>query len=364
MKKAAKIIALLLTAIFMISLCACGTGSTKTNSDQGKTNQSTPAPESNDNASGVKTPENETKDPVELNIVSTFPSGNVNYEAAVLIADKVTELTEGQVKLNFLGGSEIFSGAAGAEAVMNGALDMVFTAADYFTGFAPEAAAICASDMTYEEMKASGALDYINEVFAKHSVRLLYVVDEVGISGTQIFTSDVIDSLEDLKGLPIRTTGTVQGDVLTSLGCAATPLGLGEIFTALEQGLVKGYCGPAYLGGAMGFFEYCKCVISTEIARGGSSLLINEDAWARIPEDVQKLLLDSFTQINDAEVELYTEYVDNNMKALTEAGGQIVELSEEDAAALKELCSEYAWKSIESTVDADTYAKLVEVFVK
>lgn len=363
MKKQIKVISLVLIAVLMLTLCACG--------GSGSAAANTPAPgnegtgkQSNSDETNASTNGDETVDPIVINLVSTFPAGNVNYEAAVLLADQVNELTDGQIQFNFLGGSEIFSGSAGAEAVMSGALDAVFTAADYFTGFAPEAAAICASNMTYAEMTASGGLDYINSVFAANDVRLLYVVDEVGISGTQIFVNEAISSLEDLKGKSIRSTGTVQGDVLASIGCSATPLGLSDIFSALEQGLVQGYCGPAYLGGAMGFFEYCKCVVSTEIARGGSSLLINEDVWESIPEDLQVLLMESLTQVNEAEIELYKQYVDDNQSTLIEAGGQIVELSAEDDAALKEICEEYSWKSVEDTVDAEVYATLREMFMK
>lgn len=361
MKRTKRILAAALILTLLLALCACGGSKTPAS------NSGTPSSDSGEKAPASTGSENgggEAADPIVINIVSTFPAGNVNYEAGVLIADKVAELTGGKIRFNFLGGSEIFSGSAGAEAVMNGALDAVFTAADYFTGFVPEAAAICASDMTFEEMTASGGLDYLNGIFEEQGVHLLYVVDEVGISGTQIFTNQPITSLDDLKGMSIRTTGTVQGNILSSLGCVATPLGLPEIFSGLEQGLVQGYCGPAYLGGAMGFFEYCKGVVSTEIARGGSSLLINAEVWASIPAETQQLLIDALPAINEAEVALYTEYVTNNRQMLLDAGGQVVELSAEEAAELSSLSMDYAWESIESSVDAEVYSTLHELFLK
>ena len=357
MKRANSILAAIIAVVMLLALTACGGSASTPKASAAPAASETPA-----NTAETKAPE--AAEPVVINIVSTFPAGNVNYEAGKLIADKAAELTNGQVQFNFLGGSEIFSGSAGAEAVMSGALDAVFTAADYFTGFVPAAAAICASDMTYAEMTESGGLDYINSIFTQQGVRLLYVVDEVGISGTQIFTNNIITSLDDLKGLTIRSTGTVQGNILTALGCTPTPLGLGEIFTGLEQGLVQGYCGPAYLGGVMGFFEYSKCVISTEIARGGSSLLINEELWSSIPAETQKLLMDSFAEINEAEVALYSEYVATNRSLLEEAGGKMVDLSADEAAKLSKLCMDYAWEGIADSVDADTYTQLKEVFLK
>ena len=356
MKKTTRILALMLALLMIFAMSGCGKEAAP---EASKPDASAPADPGN--PAEDKTP---AADPIVIDIVSTFPAGNVNYEAGKLVAQKAEELTNGQIKFNFLGGSEIFSGAAGAEAVMNGALDAVFTAADYFTGFIPAAAAVCASDMTYAEMVEAGALDYINELFTPNGVRLLYVVDEVGISGTQIFTNSPVSSLADLKGMTIRSTGTVQGDILTALGCTPTPLGLGEIFTGLEQGLVQGYCGPAYLGGAMGFFEYSKCVVSTEIARGGSSLLINEDVWQSIPADLQQALMDVMPQVNEVAVGIYSEYVANNRAMLEEAGGQIVDLPEAEAAELSKLCMDYAWAGIEASVDADVYAKLHELFLK
>lgn len=354
MKKHLRLPALLLALVMLFSLAACG------GQDSPASSQGSSASSQKDNDVGTA----EKIDPITINIVSTFPAGNVNYEAGKLIAEKVEALTDGQICFNFLGGSEIFSGAAGAEAVMSGALDAVFTAADYFTGFIPEAAAICASNLTYDEMVANGALDYINTMFTANGVRLLYVVDEVGISGTQIFLNTPISSLDDLKGVSIRTTGTVQGDMITALGSISVPLGLSDIFTALEQGLVQGYCGPAYLGGAMGFFEYSKCVISTEIARGGSSLLINEELWQSIPAELQELLMEIMPQINEVAVGIYSEYVENNRTMLLEAGGQIIDLSADEAAELEEHCMDYAWKGIEDTVSADVHSRLMELFLK
>ena len=299
-----------------------------------------------------------------VDLVSTFPAGNVNFEVCKVLCEKASEVTGGELQFNLLGGSEIFAGTAGAEAVMNGALDAVYTAADYINGFIPETAAICASNMTNAEMTSSGGIDYLNGLMSDSGIRLLFVVDEVGISGTQIFTKAVVNSLDELKDMNIRSAGTVSVDILTAIGCTATPLNLADVFPSLEQNLVDGYVGPAYLGGGEGFFEYVKCVVDTEIARGGSSLWINTSTWEEIPEEIRSLFMENIEEINAAMVDVYREYVENNHAAIQEAGGQIITLDQADQETLQEVSQDSAWKSVEDKVDADTYETLKELFVK
>ena len=362
--KKSKVLAVLLILALSLALCACGSSAAPA-APAAPAQPAAPAEPAAPSAPSEPAPAPEVKaDPVTIDLVATFPAGNINYTAALLLADEVAEKTAGEISFNFLGGTEIFSGAAAAEAVLSGALDAAFIGSDYFTGFVPAVAAVNASNMTYEDMLASGALDYLNETFTANGARMVYVVDEVGIQGTVIYTNKPVSSLEELKGMTIRTSGTAQDAIMKALGCTPTPLGLGEIFTGLEQGLIEGYCGPSFLGGAMGFFEYSKCQISTEIARGGTALLVNEDVWQSMSADQQDLLVSVLREINADEVALYSQAVADNRALLADAGGAVVDLSAEDDAALKELASQYAWEAVENTVPADVYEQLHTLFTK
>lgn len=359
MKKTRRTLSLALACMLVLTLlCACGQNSSSRPS-------STPAPTDISAPDSTGNNASDGGDEVyTIDMVSTFPAGNVNYEVCKILCEKVSEVTDGRLEFNLLGGSEIFAGSAGAEAVMNGALDAVYTAADYICGFVPEAAAICATNMNSGEMIASGGVEYLNNILANSGIHLLFVVDEVGISGTKIFTKNEISSLSDLAGMNIRTAGTVQVDIISSLGCTATPLGLADVFPGLEQGLIDGYVGPAYLGRGEGYFEYVKCVIDTEIARGGSSLYVNAEVWQSVPEDLRIMFESGIGEINSAMVELYEEYVENNEKAIAEAGGKVAVLSDEDRETLLQANADYSWKSVENMVDEETYKTLRELFTK
>ncbi len=72
----------------------------------------------------------------------------------------------------------------------------------------------------------------------------------------QISANRAIESIEDLRGLKIRTPdGGVYIDAVQALGADATPLAFNEIYTSLQTGVIDGTELPAQAIFAMNFHE-------------------------------------------------------------------------------------------------------------
>ena len=81
-----------------------------------------------------------------------------------------------------------------------------------------------------------------------------------GNSGWMYWSSNKpIQSLEDMKGWKIRVMPSdMLVEAFKAYGANPTPLPWGELYTALEQGLVEGQSNPLSVGYAYGFWEVQK----------------------------------------------------------------------------------------------------------
>ena len=98
-----------------------------------------------------------------------------------------------------------------------------------------------------------------------------------------------IEKPEDLKGLKMRIPG-LAGRVYRELGVNASLLAPGDIFPALERGVIDAaeFVGP-YLDRQLGLHKVAKYYYTTgwhETATA-SELTINKAAWAKLPPDLQ-----------------------------------------------------------------------------
>lgn len=114
-----------------------------------------------------------------------------------------------------------------------------------------------------------------------------------GNTGNQMggWFREEINSLEDLKGLKMRTPG-FAGEVMSELGVAVTNLPPGELYTALERGTVDAveWVGPA-LDFQMGFHQIAKYYYSGWQEPGAEvQFLINKKTWEELPKDLQEIL--------------------------------------------------------------------------
>lgn len=103
---------------------------------------------------------------------------------------------------------------------------------------------------------------------------------------------DRLASLDDIKGLKIRTLGGVMAQTFEKLGGVGVQMASPEIYESLSRGTVEGI---AYTYSALvsnGFHKLTKSGL-TEINFGGSTFayLMSKQKWNALPADVQKILL-------------------------------------------------------------------------
>jgi len=105
------------------------------------------------------------------------------------------------------------------------------------------------------------------------------------------YTQRPIRSPEDLQGLKIRVVNDpVAIDMVKAFGASPTPISWGELYTALQQGVVDGAENnpPSFV--SSNHFEVCKEFTFDHHSRVPDVLLISENSWQTLSDQEKEWL--------------------------------------------------------------------------
>jgi tripartite ATP-independent transporter DctP family solute receptor len=105
------------------------------------------------------------------------------------------------------------------------------------------------------------------------------------------YTKKPVTKLEDLKGLKIRVIqNQVNIDIMKALGASATPMAYGEVFSAIQTGVIDGAENnyPSYYSSK--HYEVAKNFLVDEHQRVPEVLLISKTVWDKLSDEDKKLI--------------------------------------------------------------------------
>lgn len=107
-----------------------------------------------------------------------------------------------------------------------------------------------------------------------------------------LFSNKRATKMADFKGMRVRTPGWYM-DILNNLGASVSPLPGGEIYLALERGVIDAaeFSAPA-IDYPMGFDEITKYVIQPGVHQPGiqCALFFNKEAYDKLPDDLKWII--------------------------------------------------------------------------
>ena len=237
------------------------------------------------------------------------------------IADLVEEMSDGQMTITVYGAEEQVPAFGVFDAVSSGSHQMGHSGGYFWKGKVPAAQFFTSVPfgLTADEINAwvnrGGGLELWREIYAPFNI---YPIP-AGNTGTQMFGwfNKEINSLEDIKGLKMRIPG-IGGEVLKEAGGIPVTLPGGELFTALQTGVIDAteWVGP-YNDLTFGFHQAAKYYYYPGWHEPGPmlELLINIDAWNSLPNHLQVIIETATKAVNQ---DMIDEYLAKNNQALTE----------------------------------------------
>ncbi len=139
-----------------------------------------------------------------------------------------------------------------------------------------------------------------------------------------------IQKPEDLKGLKIRVTpDKMRLDTFNALGASPMPINFGELYTALQQGVVDGQENPYAIIYSSSFFEVQKYLSPTGHIWGSALLCVNSSVWGKLSKEDQATVTRLAAKWRDEQRRQTREQEEEFLAKLKEKGMQVAEVDKE-----------------------------------
>lgn len=140
------------------------------------------------------------------------------------------------------------------------------------------------------------------------------------------YTSNkAIRTPEDLKGLKIRVMNNQMAiNMVNALGGSATPMAYGELYTAIQQGVVDGAENNPPSVVSSNHYEISKYYTLDQHSSVPDVLLIGTKQWEKLSEQEKVWVQAAADESAQAQKQFWKASVEESMKTIKEAGVEII----------------------------------------
>jgi TRAP-type C4-dicarboxylate transport system substrate-binding protein len=293
---------------------------------------------------------------ITLRAANAFQEGTYYARNFERFVKKVNEEGKGLVQINYVGGPKAIPTFELANALRGGVVDLANTTTSFTTSIVPEGLAFNYTHLTMAEMRKNGTLDYLNRIFMEKG---LYYYARTG-EGIQyyIYTNRKIDKA-DLTGFKMRIA-PIYRDFFQKLGAQVVQIAPGEVYTALERGVVDGYGWPLIGIFDLGWHERTKYRVEPGFYAIELGVIFNANTWKRLNAQQRQFLEKQAQWLESLNVDMGGKDAQAELKRQQDANIQVIKLDDAQAKLLVKTANDAAWAAIVASSPAHG-AKLREM---
>ncbi|MDI5983982.1 TRAP transporter substrate-binding protein DctP [Halomonas sp. M4R5S39] len=282
-------------------------------------------------------------------------------------ADLVNKLAGDELQIEFRAGGTLMPGTEVFDATETGSIEASGDWPGYWAGRSSAFSPLAATPSLFNGVdylnwiQQWGGFELYQEVYGQYN--MVYLPYGITNNESGFMGRTPIESLADLDGKRLRLSGRDQGRVLERLGGSQVTLSGGEIYQAVERGVVDGaeFSTPGVDYNA-GFAEVVEYWATPGWHQSASvfGVMINKDAWDALSEETQeklKIAADATLAWSLAWSE--RESTEGTTK-FQEAGVEISTYGAEDMARIQEVANEVI---VEGACEDPMHAKVYHSMV-
>jgi tripartite ATP-independent transporter DctP family solute receptor len=261
---------------------------------------------------------------IVLKLAHVLPATAPVHKAMEYMAEKAAEKSGGLVEIQVFPNAQLGSETETIEQMQRGALAMVKVSTAPMEGFIPEMAVFSVPylfrDETHFWKVLGGAI----------GKGILLKGGSVGIRGLCYYDSGArsfytvkkpILTPADLKGMKIRVMSSRTAmDMVNTLGGSPTPIPFGDLYTALQQGMVDGAENNPPSMYDTRHWEVAKHYSIDEHARIPDIVLFSQKIWDSLSPQVQQWVQEAADESVVYQKQIWKEYVDECLSNLEKEG--------------------------------------------
>lgn len=249
------------------------------------------------------------------------------HKAMAFMAKRVSEISEGKMEIKIYPGGQLGPERTCVELLQIGSLDMTKVSAAVMEGFIPAYRVLGLPYMFMGKEHAHKVLD------GKIGKDLLLEGTDMWIRGLcfydagsrSFYTIDQpVNSPDDLKGMKIRVMkSNTAVQMIRALGGSPTPISWGELYTALQGGVVDGAENNPPSFYLSHHYEVCKYYSLNEHTTVPDILLISTHTWDKLTAMEKEWIEQAVKESVVLQRELWEEAEKEALRVVSEAGVKI-----------------------------------------
>ena len=304
-------------------------------------------------------------DQVTLVMAEVNPLDTIVGQTDTFFAEKVEELTGGSVKIDLQAAGVLGSENDVLDAIANGddSIDISRISAFALTTYGCKKASLLSIPYTW-----TGRDHFWAFADSELAAEFLNEPQEIGLPLRGIFygeegfrhffTREPVAGIKDLAGLKLRVSNDpVMVGMVNGLGASATPIAFGELYSALQTGVVDGAEQPIANYKANAFPEVANNLILDGHTLGAIQVVITDTAWEKLTEEQQAAVMEAGKLAQEFNRQLSQDAENEVLDQLKADGCNVVEV--DNPAEWAEACAEVI---SENTKDqADLYQQLLDL---
>jgi TRAP-type transport system periplasmic protein len=276
-----------------------------------------------------------------LRVVSAFGENTQYVKNLEPFIQKLNAEGKGRLQLNFIGGPKAMPPFEVGNAVRTGVVDIAMTTGAFYTNIMPEADALKLTQIPAHELRKNGGTDLINRIW-NEKANMQYLGRVIDYTPFHLYLTKKIDK-PDLTGLKIRIT-PVYREFFQALGATVMQTAPGEVYTALERGVVDGYGWP--INGIFDFNwnEKTKFRVDPGFYNAEVSLVMNLDKWKSLPQASRDLLMRHVIALEAAN-DSWKKVNEEDTRRQAQSGIQVITFDAATAKQYYDKAYDVAWAS-------------------
>ncbi len=229
-------------------------------------------------------------------MVMPWSKGLLFYDMAQHFADSVALASGGRLEIKLFSAGELVGAMESFDAVSKGQAEVGHDWPGYWKGKDENFVSFASVPFGLDTegyniwLYERGGLKQMQDLYGKFNLFAL----PCGNGGQEMgfFSNKKATKMADFKGMRVRTPGWYM-DIMNSLGASVTPLPGGEVYLALERGVIDAaeFSTPA-INYPMGFDEITKYVIEPGVHQPSvqCAVFFNQDAYNKLPADLKYII--------------------------------------------------------------------------
>ncbi len=143
------------------------------------------------------------------------------------------------------------------------------------------------------------------------------------------FTLAPVENIDDLKGLKLRVSNdAIMNGLVNALGASPTVVSYGELYSALQTGVVDGAEQPIVNYRSESFNEVAPNLILDGHTLGAIQIIISDSAWNKLSAAQQQVIKDAARMTQEYNKTIAEDQENEALEALRAAGCNVVEVAD------------------------------------